>query len=305
MTEAASLMIRSWLFVPGDSARKIEKSAANPADAIIFDLEDSVAEPNQAQARELVAQTLAGRPDRGAQQLWVRISPLDHRFALDDLAAVMAGRPDGIVLPKAQSAADANRLSDFLSALEAREGIAQGATAIKCVSTETAASLLGFQSYLGDVTSRLRALTWGAEDLSAALGATTNRDPRRPEDYGHPFQMARSLCLAAARTIGAQPVGGVYTNFRDLEGLATDCAHDLAAGFFGKMAIHPAQSEVINAAFTPDEASVTRARRIVDVFEANPGLGVVGMDGEMLDMPHLKQARNTLALHDRLASKSD
>lgn len=292
--------LRSWLFVPGDSARKIEKAAENEADALIFDLEDSVADTNQDTARRLTADALAARPDRGTQKLWVRINPLDHDFALDDLAAVMPGRPDGIVLPKAASAADANRLADFLSALEAREGIARGATAIKCVATETAGSLLGFSSYLGAVTPRLTALTWGAEDLSAALGATTNRHPLRPEEYDTPFQMARSLCLAAARHIGAQPVGGVYTNFRDGEGLAGDCARDLAAGFFGKMAIHPAQSAVINAAFTPTGADIARARRIVEVFAQNPGLGVVGLDGEMLDMPHLKQARNTLALADRL-----
>lgn len=287
---------RSFLFVPGDSARKMEKAAENPADALIFDLEDSVADENQDAARTLTAQTLADRPDRSRQQLWVRINPLDHPFCLDDLAAVMGGRPDGIVLPKAAGAADANRLADFLSALEVREGIAQGTTQIKSVSTETAGSLLGFQSYLGPVTERLTAITWGAEDLSAALGATTNRHPLRPEEYDTPFQMARSLCLAAARHLGAQPVGGVYTNFRDHDGLATDCAMDLAAGFFGKMAIHPAQSDIINAAFTPSQDVIDHAKRVVAAFDDNPGTGVTSLDGEMLDMPHLKQARNTLQL---------
>lgn len=288
--------LRSWLFVPGDSARKMEKAAENPADALIFDLEDSVADSNQDTARRLTLSTLRTRSDRSGQKLWVRINPLDHDFALEDLAAVVPGRPDGIVLPKTNGAADVNRLCDFLSALEAREGISRGTIAIKCVATETAASLLGFQSYLGSVSSRLSALTWGAEDLSAALGATTNRHPLRPEEYDAPFQLARTLCLAAARHMEVQPVGGVYTNFRDAEGLAADCARDLSAGFFGKMAIHPAQCEIINTAFTPTDEDIARALRIVQVFDENPGLGVVGLDGEMLDMPHLKQARNMLAL---------
>lgn len=288
--------IRSFLFVPGDSARKMEKAASNAADALIFDLEDSVADENQAQARSLTAQTLNDRPDRSGQQLWVRINPLDHAFCLDDLAAVMPGRPDGIVLPKASGARDINRLSDFLAALEAREGIEQGRTLIKAVSTETAGSLLGFQSYLGPVSPRLSAITWGAEDLSADLGATTNRHPLRPEEYDTPFQLARSLCLAAGRYTGAQPVGGVYTDFRDPEGLAADCARDLAAGFFGKMAIHPGQSEIINTAFTPSPDAVAHAHRVVAAFDAAPGTGVTSLDGKMLDMPHLKQARNTLAL---------
>lgn len=293
-------LIRSILFVPGDSARKMEKAATNPADALIFDLEDSVADENQPQARELTAATLAARDDRTEQKLFVRINALDHPFCLPDLAAVMPGRPDGIVLPKATSAQDINRLSDFLSALEARENIAEGQTTIMAVSTETAGSLLGFQSYLGPVSDRLSALTWGAEDLSADLGATTNRHPLRPEEYDAPFQLARSLCLAAARHTGAQPLGGVFTNFRDPEGLAADCARDLAAGFFGKMAIHPAQSEIINAAFTPGPDIIAHAQRIVAAFDNAPGTGVTSLDGEMLDMPHLKQARNTLALAQSL-----
>lgn len=292
--------LRSWLFVPGDSDRKMEKAATNPADALILDLEDSVADSNQELARRLTAETLAARPDRSAQKLWVRINPLDHDFALDDLAAVMPGRPDGIVLPKVLGAGDAARLDDFLSVLEAREGIARGTTQILAITTETAGALLGFQSYLSGAPERLSALTWGAEDLSADLGATTNRHPLRPEEYDAPYQMARTLCLAAARHIEAQPVGGVFTNFRDQDALAEDCARDLAAGFFGKLAIHPAQSEVINTAFTPTEAQIDRARRIVDLFDQNPGMGVVGLDGEMIDMPHLKQARKTLALVESL-----
>lgn len=287
-------MIRSWLFIPGDSERKLAKGEGNPADALILDLEDAVADTRQTEARGLSAEYIASRPDRSKQQIWVRVNPLDHRFCLDDLAAVMGARPCGIVLPKASRAADAEQMAHYISALEAHHGIAQGTTRLLCVATETAGSLLNFHSYTPEVTKRLTALTWGAEDLSAALGASTNRAP--DGTYAAPFIAARTGCLAVARHIGAQPVGGVFTAFRDPEGLAADCAHDLASGFFGKLAIHPAQSEIINAAFTPDSAALDYAQRVVDTFEANPDLGVVGLDGKMLDMPHLKQARQVLAL---------
>lgn len=290
-------MIRSWLFVPGDSEKKLSKGEANPADALILDLEDSVADTRQAEGRALVADYLASRPDRARQQLWVRVSPLDHDHCLDDLAAVMAGRPCGIVLPKAECADHVDQLAHYLDALEAAHGIPRGATRIMVVGTETAGSLLNFHSYTPAVSPRLTAFTWGAEDLSAALHASTNREGTA---YAPPFIHARTGCLAVARHIGAQPVGGVFTAFRDTDGLAAEAQADLAMGFFGKLAIHPAQSEVINTAFTPTDADVAHARRVVEVFDANPGLGVVGLDGKMLDLPHLKQARNLLALHDHL-----
>lgn len=295
-------MIRSWLFVPGDSDKKLAKGAENPADALILDLEDSVADTRQSIARGLVAEYLQSRPDRARQQIWVRVNPLDHDFCLDDLAAVMAGRPCGIVLPKASSAADADVMAHYLAALEAREGLAQGQTRLLSVATETAASLLNFHSYTPQVTARLTALTWGAEDLSAALGASTNLDPSG--GYAAPFVHARTGCLAAARAIGAQPVGSVYTAFRDGEGLAQAAAQDLAMGFFGKLAIHPAQSQIINDAFTPTQADLDHAARVVAVFAENPGLGVVGLDGQMLDMPHLKQAQNLLELARRLGERA-
>jgi len=289
------MIIRSWLFVPGDSERKLEKGRENPADALILDLEDSVANDRQAIAREMVCAFLKANPDRSRQQLWVRINPLDTELALPDLAAVMPGAPDGICLPKVYSAAEVNRLGNFLSALEAREGKSQGATKILCVATETAASLLTFQSYLEGVSERLSAMTWGGEDLAAALGASDNRNPASGE-YDDPYLMAKSLCLATARAIGAQPVGVVFVDFRDLAALEAECLRDRRAGFVGKIAIHPAQAEVINRAFTPSDEEVAYAKRVVELFENNPGLGTIGLDGKMLDMPHLKQARNLLAL---------
>ncbi len=298
-----ALFIRSWLFVPGDSERKLEKARDNEADALILDLEDAVADDRQSIAREMVVEYLRKRADRARQQLWVRINPLDSELSLPDLAAVMPGRPNGIVLPKVYSAAEVNTLGHYLSALEAREGIALGSTRILCVATETAASLLTFHTYLDDVTPRLAAMTWGAEDLAAALGASDNRHPRSG-DFDDPYLMAKSFCLAACRAIDVQPVGVVYTNFRDSDGFEADCLRDRKAGFIGKIAIHPSQPPIANRAFTPSDDEVAHAERVVAVFEQNPGLGTVAMDGKMLDMPHLKQARNVLALAAAISARS-
>ncbi|MEH6546527.1 MAG: CoA ester lyase [Sneathiella sp.] len=288
-------LIRSWLFVPGDSEKKLEKGRGNSADALILDLEDAVSDDRQEIAREMVCAFLKANPDRRRQKLWVRINPLDTDLSLPDLTAVMAGAPDGIVLPKVYSAEDVNTLANYLSALETRENLKLGSTKILSVATETAASLLTFHTYLENISDRLVAMTWGAEDLAAALGASDNRHPVSGE-YDDPFLMAKSLCLSTARAIHVQPVGVVFVNFRDLETLEKDCLRDRRSGFIGKIAIHPAQSEVINRAFTPSDEEIAHARRVIDVFEQNPGLGTVGLDGMMLDMPHLKQARNLLDL---------
>ena len=268
--------------------------------ALILDLEDSVSNERQEIARQLVCAYLKSRPERARQKLWVRINPLDDELSLPDLAAVMPGAPDGICLPKVYSAKEVGTLANYLSALEAREGLALGSTKILCVATETAASLLTFHTYLENVSDRLVAMTWGGEDLAAALGASDNRNPASGE-YDDPYLMAKSLCLATARAIGAQAVGVVYVNFRDLAGLEADCLRDRRAGFIGKIAIHPDQAAIINRAFTPSEDEVAFARRVVDIFEKNPGLGTVGLDGKMLDMPHLKQAQSVLALAARFA----
>lgn len=292
-------VIRSWLFVPGDSERKLAKGQDNVADALILDLEDAVSNERQEIARTMVCAFLKGQADRSRQQLWVRINPLETELSLPDLATIMSGAPDGICLPKVYSAAEVNKLGHYLAALEVREDLPLGATKILCVATETAASLLTFHTYLEGVTERLVGMTWGGEDLSAALGASDNRHPTTGE-YDDPYLLARSLCLSTARAIDVQPVGAVFVNFRDLEALQKDCLRDRRAGFIGKIAIHPAQSEVINRAFTPSEQEIAYAQRVVDVFAQNPGLGTVGLDGKMLDMPHLKQARNVLAMAEQI-----
>ncbi|MGR8921630.1 MAG: HpcH/HpaI aldolase/citrate lyase family protein [Gammaproteobacteria bacterium] len=297
-------MIRSWMFVPGDREKKLGKGLENPADALILDLEDAVANERQAIARDMVREFLEANPDRSRQKLWVRINPLDTPLSLPDLTAVMPGAPDGIVLPKVYSAAEVNKLAVCLDVLEVREGLPAGSTKILSVATETGASLLTFHTYLEDITPRLTAMTWGAEDLSAALGASDNRHPVTG-DYDDPYLLARSLCLATSRAIDVQPVGVVYVNFRDEEGLEAECLRDRRSGFVGKIAIHPAQSAVINRAFTPSDEEIEHARRVVEVFEQNPGLGTVGLDGKMLDMPHLKQARTLLALAEQIKAMGE
>jgi len=288
------MILRSFLFVPGDSERKMAKAAATRADALILDLEDSVSQDNIAAAREMTAEYLAAnRHDRRRQQVWVRINPLDTALSLPDLAAVMRGAPDGIIQPKTFSAADSIKLANYLSALEAREGLEIGSTRILAVATETAESLFTLNSFIG-ATDRLFGMTWGAEDLAAALGATTNRKP--DGSYEGPYLLARTLCLAAAKAADAQPIDSVYTNFRDADGLEAEALQARRTGFTGKVAIHPDQVDVINRAFTPSEEEVAFARRVIEAFEKAGGAGTVGLDGKMLDMPHLKQARHVLAM---------
>ncbi len=286
-------MARSWLFVPGDAERKLAKALASEADALILDLEDSVAPPNLPAARTLVAAFLRAH---AGPRLWVRINALASPHALADLAAVVPAAPAGIVLPKAEGAADVVRLGHFLSALEVASGLAEGRTQIAAITTETPAALFTLGSY-APADPRLAALTWGAEDLAAALGAAANRDD--DGTYAAPFQLARTLCLAGAAAAGADAIDTVFTDFRDTEGLAREARAARRAGFSGKLAIHPGQVGPINAAFTPDAAEIAHAERIVAAFAANPGLGTVGLDGRMVDMPHLKQARRILAAAGR------
>ena len=286
---------RALLFVPGDSERKLAKGDGAGADALILDLEDAVVPERRPRARGLVREYLSARragPRRSA--LWVRVNPLDSCDALADLAAVMPGAPAGIVVPKTGSGADVVRLDHFLSALEAREGIALGSTRILPVATETAGALFGLSSYIG-ASARLHGLTWGAEDLPAALGATTNRGP--DGELAFVYQLARALCLAAAVAADVQPVDTVYPDFRDLAGLEKNASRARMDGFTGKIAIHPDQVPIIQAAFTPTPAELAQARAVVAAFAANPNAGTVALDGKMLDRPHLIQARKTLARH--------
>ena len=287
-------MNRSYLFVPADSERKLKKTADIGADALILDLEDSVAPDARAAARELCREFLATR-----RKAWVRINPLSGDDAMKDLAAVMPAAPAGIVLPKAAGAADLQRLADLLDDLERDHGVERGATAILPICTETPAAMFALGEYAG-VTDRLGAMTWGAEDLSAAVGAAANRD----EDgaWLPPYALARSLCLFAAHAAEVPAIDTVFTDFRNEEGLATYAAAARRDGFSGMLAIHPAQVDVINRAFVPTAAELERARRIVELFAENPDAGTLGMDGEMIDRPHLVQAQRILQLAKRLAA---
>lgn len=296
------MTLRSFLFVPADSERKYQKASGTAADALIVDLEDSVAKENRPKGREMCREYLqAHRGDRGRQQLYVRINPLETDDALPDLAAIMAGAPDGIVQPKTYSADCTIRLDNYLTALEAREGLEIGSTKILVVATETARSLFTMESFVG-ASKRIYGLTWGAEDLSAALFASTNRAPSGA--YEDVYRLARTLCLASCRAGGFEPVDVVYPNFRDLAGMEAEAVQARKTGFTGKIAIHPDQVEVINRAFTPGEEEVAYARRVVKAFEDAGMAGTVGLDGKMLDMPHLKQARYVLSVAERFAARA-
>lgn len=286
---AEPLIARSLLFAPGDSERKLAKAGASGADVVLLDLEDAVAPANKAEARRLVAEHLrnAGR----AQPQWVRINPLDSEHALTDLAAIVPAFPDGIMLPKA-TRAEADRLHHYLTALEVASGIAPGTIRTIVVATETAPALFGLGDYAG--CPRLAALTWGAEDSATALGATDNRDENG--EYDFPYQLFRALALAGAAAAAVTPIETIHGDFRDLDGLAKVAAKARRAGFRGMMAIHPDQVPVINAAFSPSTVELERAEAIVAAFAANPGAGTIGLDGAMLDMPHLKRAQAVLAM---------
>ena len=279
------MKLRSLLFVPGDRPDRMEKALGSGADALILDLEDAVAPGAKPEARRAVAQFLAAN---SAAALWVRINPLDGGEAEKDLAAILSAHPDGIVLPKAEGGASVAELTRRLT--ERGNATAR----ILAIATETPAAMFQLGTYGGQ--KRLAGLTWGAEDLPAAIGAATSRE----EDgrYTAPYELARSLCLFGAAAAGVAPIETVYPAFRDLDGLAAYAARARRDGFMGMMAIHPAQVPVINDAFTPSEAEIAHARAVVAAFEANPGAGALSLDGRMIDRPHLVQARRLLAAAD-------
>ena len=284
-------MIRSFLFVPGDSERKLEKAPTSGADALIVDLEDAVLPTARPAARQLTAEFVAGKSDT-----WVRINPIDSPDALPDLDAVLGANPAGIVLPKARSASDVKELSAIIDKAERENGIAAGSIRILPLVTETPEALFSLGSYQ-HATDRLAGLTWGAEDLSASLGATANRG--EDGDWLPPYQMARTLCLYAAGAAEVAAYDTVYTDVRNLEGLARYAAAARRDGFAGMLAIHPGQVDTINEAFQPSAEEVEFAERVIESFEANPGAGVVSLDGKMLDRPHLVQAKRILELAKR------
>ena len=285
--------MRSQLFVPGDSEKKMHKGLDSGADCLFIDLEDSVAAANKETARAMAREFLtASRKLATRPLLYVRVNALDTGLTDRDLDAVMPGAPDGILLPKSQGGVDVQHLAAKLAVREAENDLVDGGTRICCVATETASAIFGLSSYKG-ASRRLSALTWGAEDLSADLGAETNR----LEDGTHApvYILARNMTLLAAVSAGVQPIDTVYPNFRDEAGFRRECIEARRDGYTGKMAIHPAQVPVINEIFTPPAAEIERAKRIVQAFADNPTAGVIGMDGEMLDKPHLERAKKLLA----------
>lgn len=297
--EVGLMSARSFLFAPGDSPKKMEKAYNSGADAVILDLEDSVAPSAKTDARELVAAFLREHAQGEGPELWVRINPLTGGQAEADLDSVAGAAPHGIILPKPDSAADVISLSQALDARERSADLPAGGIAILPIATETPASVFQLHTYAGS-SGRLAGLTWGAEDLSSAIGAVSARDGNG--ELTSPYQIARALCLAGAAAAEVAPIETVYPDFRDLEGLERYVSNGRRDGFVGMMAIHPAQVEVINRGFTPSADEVDFARRVVELFAANPGAATLGLDGRMLDRPHLVQAERLLA---RLNGRAD
>lgn len=314
--------MRSMLFVPGDSERKLAKADETSSDALVLDLEDAVDPRRKQIARELIVEFLAHRtrpsrddaPRRQASTThsiggtghrlptcWIRINPLDDPESRADLDAVLPARPDGLVLPKPRSAEDVARLGKLLDDLEPRAAIAPGATYILPISTETPSAVFALGGYAGS-SPRLAGLTWGAEDLATALGAETALD--EDGEWLPTFRLVRSLCLLAAAEAGVPAIDTVYTDFRNEAGLLRQARAAKRDGFVGKLAIHPAQVDVLNDVFTPSRDDVARAQRIVDAFATSSGAGVVSLDGRMLDRPHLVRARRVIALAKRLETAS-
>jgi len=272
--------MRSLLFVPADSERKIGKALASAVDVIILDLEDSVAPRNKPAARALAAETLQRCRTTGPL-IYVRVNALDTGLTSDDVAAVLPARPDGLIQPKTQSGACVEKLA----------GMAGADMPLIAIATETARAMFGLGSY-SQIKANLKGIAWGAEDLSNELGAQANRTPDGL--LTEPYRLARSLCLFGARAAGVEPVDTVYVDFRNQAGLEQDCMHGVRDGFTCKMAIHPAQVEAINRIFTPSPEQVAQARSVIAAFADAGNAGVVGIDGKMYDIPHLNRSRKLL-----------
>jgi citrate lyase subunit beta / citryl-CoA lyase len=289
----AAALMRSLLFVPADDAKKLDKAMACGADALIVDLEDSIPAQGKAQAR-MRAAAFIGEAGKAAHRprLLVRINGFATGLADADLDAVVPARPDAIMLPKAEGGPDVVRADAKLSAREAIAGLPDGSIRIVAIATETATALFLAGTY-GGASARLEGLTWGAEDLSAELGAEANRDG--DGRFLDPYRLARALCLAGAAAARVQAIDTVAVDFRNAAALRQESEEARRDGFTGKMAIHPAQMPIINEVFTPSAAAVAEARAVIAAFEANPDRGTVGIDGVMYDRPHLERARQLLA----------
>ncbi len=295
------MAIRSWLFVPGDSEKKLGKAAATGADAIIVDLEDSVTLAGKAAARKLTLEWLQAHRQQvtqGPRQArWVRINALDSGLWRDDLLAVLAGAPDGIMLPKSAGPETVRQLAAELYELEGANGVTAGSTRILPLVSETPAAALTIPAYANDLQPRLAGLTWGAEDLSAAIGATRKRD--RVGRWTDTFRFVRAQVLLTAHARNVPAIDTLYADFADPKGLKHYAEESRADGFSGMLAIHPAQVEIINAAFTPSAAELAEAQAIIDAFAADPSAGALQIDGKMIDRPHLKLAQRLLGIEDQ------
>jgi citrate lyase subunit beta / citryl-CoA lyase len=285
--------MRSFLFIPGDSPKKLDKGMGSGADALLIDLEDSISPANKAEARRTTLAFLKKAvPLKPRPRIYVRVNGLATGLTDDDLDAVVAGRPDGIMFPKAEGGAAVIHCDAKITTREAMHGLPDGALDIIAIATETAAALFLAGTYAG-ASKRLKGLTWGAEDLSVELGAEANRD--RDGNFLAPYQLARSLCLAGAAAAQVQAIDTVYVDFRNDAGLRRECEEARRDGFTGKMAIHPAQVAAINEVFTPSADAIKRAQDVVAAFAANPDAGTIGIGGVMYDRPHLDRARQLLA----------
>jgi citrate lyase subunit beta/citryl-CoA lyase len=286
------MILRSFLFVPADSERKLAKSKASPADALILDLEDSVTPDNRPKARGLARDFLK---EKHRQSIWVRINPVGGADFVADMKAVVGSAPAGLIVPKADGPQDLLTLDAHLITLETEAGLPQRSIKLLPVATETPTAVLSLQDYRSP-PPRLAALSWGAEDLAAALGAATNRDEAGEFLFIH--KMVRALVLIAAKAAGVDAIETLHADFRDAKGLERAARQAQREGFSGMLAIHPDQVEAINTAFTPSAADVAHAKKVVAAFAS--GAGVASLDGKMLDQPHLKQARHVLALAQAL-----
>jgi len=290
------MLQRSWLFVPGDSEKKLGKAADTGADVIIVDLEDSVAIANKDQARHMACAWLASQRHVAPFGRWVRINALDTQMWRDDLAAVMPGAPDGIMLPKSAGPESIQTVAAELYELEGRCGIASGSTRILALVSETAEAAITIPSYAAASLPRLHGLVWGGEDLSAAIGASRKYDVNGR--WTDAFRYVRVQTLLTAHAKGVLPLDTLHADFADLEGLKRLAEEARADGFGGMLAIHPAQVPVINAAFTPSEEELAHARAIVAAFAAQPNVGTLQIDGKMIDRPHLVLAKRLLGIVD-------
>lgn len=289
-TDSEPFTARSWLFAPGDSEKKMNKAMEGPADIVLIDLEDAVAPESKLAARGMVHDFIKANPEQ-RKRLWVRINPLDGPWTLGDLVAIMPANPGGIMLPKVYGRQDVETLDHYLSALEVANGLEQGSTPVIVLITETAEAMFHTGDYKG--APRVVALTWGAEDLADSIGASSNKDADGA--YTFTYELARSMTLLGAATAGVTPIETISADFRNLEALRVRAEKVRRDGYRGMLAIHPAQVEVINGAFTPSEEEIAEAQEIVDLFAANPGVGAIGYKGGMLDRPYLARAQALLA----------